>query len=218
MGPTWPVSMWQGNQHLAWFCPCHTMCCHSPTWLGKIPFTKLGHQKRSTKNLLLFLQSRVGPRLREDAAVQDKTDKTVTLALPELLKWWSLRIAKTEADIHNYLISSITEVLYQILTQSTCRGGASDLCFSARIHPGVLSKALLTLDCKIKLIIRINAYPEFIGTSFWSDSGCAGRGLGWTLGKTYSLIGWNRLPRKVLESGYLEVFRNRGYIALRHMI
>lgn len=32
-------------------------------------------------------------------------------ALPKSHKWWALRIAKTEADIHNYLISSITEVL-----------------------------------------------------------------------------------------------------------
>lgn len=72
-------------------------------------------------------------------------------ALPKSHKWWDLRIAKTEADIHNYLTSSITEVLQQILTQSTRRGMASDLCFSARIHRGGLSKALLSLDCKLKV-------------------------------------------------------------------
>lgn len=60
--------------NLAWFHPCHTVCCHSPIWSSKIPFTKLGHQKWSTKNLPLFSESHVDPRLWKYTAVQDKTD------------------------------------------------------------------------------------------------------------------------------------------------
>lgn len=101
--PSWfcqrdPATMWPGMGARCPVSPCvlaghpapflvlplsHTMCYHSPIWLGEIPFTKLGLQKQSTKNLLLFLESHVGHvdlRLRKYTAVQDKTDPSTARA------------------------------------------------------------------------------------------------------------------------------------------
>lgn len=58
---------------------------------------------------------------------------------------------------------------------------------------------------------NINAYTEFICTSFWSASGCARGGLDWILGKISSWKGLSSSKmgclKEVVEPVFLEVFR-----------
>ena len=53
-------------------------------------------------------------------------------------------------------------------------------------------------------------------------SSCARGGSGWILEKNYSLkrvvLQWHRLPREMVESPFLEMFKNHGDVALRDMV
>lgn len=44
-------------------------------------------------------------------------------------------------------------------------GTASHLSFCARIHPGVLGKALFSLACKLKVLVPTEASCPVLGTS-----------------------------------------------------
>lgn len=50
---------------------------------------------------------------------------------------------------------------------------------------------------------------------------CPSRGSGWVLGKISSqkvMRYWNQLPRQVVDSSSLEVFKKRIYVALRDVV
>ena len=76
MSARWPVSMCvlagQPVPHVV--LPHHTTCCRLPSRSGKTPVTKLGCQKWSTENLLLFSERCVDSSLRKYTAAQHKRD------------------------------------------------------------------------------------------------------------------------------------------------
>lgn len=59
---------------------------------------------------------------------------------------------------------------------------ASDLCFCARIHPGMLGKALFSLDCKLEVLVPTEVSCPVVGTLAQLETNLAY----WVAALTYS--------------------------------